>query len=74
MEQSFENENTCDIFMNEVRIKNEHLQEPKKFACVSNYCWIGIRLGQWELVVLVFIPNNLVEHNLCVSPRRLSLK
>jgi hypothetical protein len=27
MEQSFENENICDIFMNEVRIQNEPLHE-----------------------------------------------
>jgi hypothetical protein len=74
MEQSFENENTCDIFMNEVRIKNEPLQEPKNFACVSNYYWMGTHLGQWELVVLVFIPNNLVEHNLCVEPKKVKLK
>jgi hypothetical protein len=30
MEQSFENENTYDVFMNEVRMKDEPLQEVKK--------------------------------------------
>jgi hypothetical protein len=35
MEQSFENENTCDIFMNEVRIQNEPLQEFKENVSVQ---------------------------------------
>jgi hypothetical protein len=30
MEQSFENENTCEVFLNEVRIKNELLQKPEE--------------------------------------------
>jgi hypothetical protein len=30
MEQSFENENTYDVFMNEVRMEDELLQEVKK--------------------------------------------
>ncbi len=30
MEQSFENENTYDVFMNEVRMEDEPLQEMKK--------------------------------------------
>jgi hypothetical protein len=45
MEQSFENENTCDIFMNEIRINNEPLQEPEENANVSNQCWMGTCLG-----------------------------
>jgi hypothetical protein len=36
MEQSFENENACDIFMNEVKIKNEPLEELEEHANVSN--------------------------------------
>jgi hypothetical protein len=30
MEQSFENENTYDVFLNAVRMENEPLQEVKK--------------------------------------------
>jgi hypothetical protein len=30
MEQSSKNENTCDIFMNEIRMEDEPLQEPEK--------------------------------------------
>jgi hypothetical protein len=48
-------------FMNEVRIKNEPLQEPEENASVSNQCWMGTRLGQWELVVSVLVPNNLIR-------------
>jgi len=32
MEQSFKNENTCDVFMNEVRIEDEILPKPKKMV------------------------------------------
>jgi hypothetical protein len=32
MEQYFKNENTCDVFMNEVRIKDEILLEPEKMG------------------------------------------
>jgi hypothetical protein len=35
MKQSFENENTCDILMNEVRMENEPLQELKENASVQ---------------------------------------
>jgi hypothetical protein len=35
MKQCFENENTCDIFMNEVRTEVEPLQEPKENANVQ---------------------------------------
>ncbi len=45
MEQSFENENTCDIFMNEIKIGNEPLQEHEENATVSNQCWMGTHLG-----------------------------
>jgi hypothetical protein len=34
MEKFFENENTCDIFINEVRMENEPLRKPKKNASV----------------------------------------
>jgi hypothetical protein len=30
MEQFFQNENTCDLFMNEVKMKTGPLQEPEK--------------------------------------------
>ncbi len=30
MEQFFENKNTCDIFMNEIRIEDEPLLEPQE--------------------------------------------
>jgi len=30
MERSSKNENTCDIFMNEIRMEDEPLQEPEK--------------------------------------------
>jgi hypothetical protein len=33
MEQSFKNENTCDIFMNEIRMEDEPLQKPDKCKC-----------------------------------------
>jgi hypothetical protein len=36
MEQSSENENTYDVFMNEVRMEIEPLQKPKKNASVQN--------------------------------------
>ncbi len=29
-QQSFENENTCDLFMNEVRMEDEHFLEPQE--------------------------------------------
>ncbi len=45
MEQSFENENTCDICMNEIKIGNEPLQEHEENATVSNQCWMGTHLG-----------------------------
>jgi hypothetical protein len=32
MEQSFENENIYDLFMNDIRMEDEPLQEPKKNA------------------------------------------
>jgi hypothetical protein len=32
MEQSSKNENTCDVFMNEVRIKDEMLVKPKEIV------------------------------------------
>jgi hypothetical protein len=34
VEQFSENENTCDIFINEVRMENEPLQKPEKNASV----------------------------------------
>jgi hypothetical protein len=34
MEQFSENENTCDIFINEIRMKNEPLQKPEEIASV----------------------------------------
>jgi hypothetical protein len=30
MKQSFENENTCDIFINEVKMEDEPLRKPKE--------------------------------------------
>jgi hypothetical protein len=30
MEQSFENENTCDVFMNEIRMENELCKNLKR--------------------------------------------
>jgi hypothetical protein len=37
MEQSFEYENTCDIFMNEVRMEDEPLLEPcENVSCQEN--------------------------------------
>jgi hypothetical protein len=36
MEQSFENENTYDVFMNEIRMEVEPLQEPEENANVQN--------------------------------------
>jgi hypothetical protein len=35
MEQSLLNENTCDVFMSEVNMKDEPLQEPKKNAIIQ---------------------------------------
>jgi hypothetical protein len=32
MEWSFENENTCDIFMNEIRIEDELLPKPEEIS------------------------------------------
>jgi len=41
MEQSFENENACDIFMNEIMIENEPLQEPEKMQMFqTNVGWV----------------------------------
>jgi hypothetical protein len=34
-EQSFESENTCNIFMNEVKMEDEPLQKPKENANVQ---------------------------------------
>jgi hypothetical protein len=35
MEQPFENENTCDVFMNEVSIKDELLLELEKMKSLQ---------------------------------------
>jgi len=35
MEQSFKNENTYDVFMNEVKTEDEPLKEPKENASVQ---------------------------------------
>jgi hypothetical protein len=35
MEQSSKNENTCDIFMNEIRMEDEPLQEPEKMQVLK---------------------------------------
>jgi hypothetical protein len=35
MEQSSKNENTCDVFMNEVRIEDEILLEPKEMGSLQ---------------------------------------
>jgi hypothetical protein len=35
MKQSFENENTCDIFMNEIMMEDEALWEPKENASIQ---------------------------------------
>ncbi len=35
IEQFFENENTCDVFMNETRMEDEALQEHEKNANVQ---------------------------------------
>jgi hypothetical protein len=35
MEESSENETTCDVFMNEVRIEDEMLLEPKKMGSLQ---------------------------------------
>jgi hypothetical protein len=35
MEQSFKNENTYNVFMNEVKMKDEPLQEPETNASVQ---------------------------------------
>jgi hypothetical protein len=35
MEQFFENENTCDVFMNEVRIEDEVSLEPNEMGSLQ---------------------------------------
>jgi hypothetical protein len=35
MEQSSENENTCDVFVNEIRMEDETLQELEENASVK---------------------------------------
>jgi hypothetical protein len=35
MEESFENENTCDVFMNEVRIEDEMLVEHEELVSLQ---------------------------------------
>jgi len=35
MEESSENETACDVFMNEVRIEDEMLLEPKKMGSLQ---------------------------------------
>jgi hypothetical protein len=35
MEQFLLNENTCDVFMSEVKMKDEPLQEPKNNAIIQ---------------------------------------
>jgi hypothetical protein len=48
MKQSFENENTCDIFMNEVKMKNEPLQKPKDNASVQREGSINLKINDHE--------------------------
>jgi len=46
MKQSFENENTCDIFMNELKMKNEPLWKPKENASVQREGNINLKINE----------------------------
>ncbi len=46
MKQFFENENTYDIFMNEVKMKDEPLQKPKENASVQREGSINLKIDE----------------------------